>query len=509
MPDAVRFNRFNTGAEDYITFGRQLEYIAAAKGGAPALIEIDKEGNETVITYGGLRGLSNRMANMLLDMGIGKGSVVVVTYPNTIMHVAAMAAIWKTGACYLPMPHKTTHVELQGVLDTLKPALLFTDLKEPEGYRAIHSSDVERLAAEYSDGFPPDVISNPNIITLSGGSTGKPKLIRQKIPVGNSDDTVRGWFEMVGMRWEDVQLLCGPLFHGAPHSCVMNGLFCGNKIIMPRSLCPEVLIDIIKKYKVNFMQMVPTLMHRIVKEPGVSAGDFASVTGFCHTGGVCSEWLKRAWFKLIPPERVYEMYSQTEVIGLCCIRGDQWLRHPGSVGRPIGGGKVSIRDEEGHEVPTGSVGEIFMTPPADFFYTEYINAPPIELMPDGYRSVGDMGYVDEEGYLYFADRRSDIIVTGGENVFAVEVENAVMSHPQVLDAVVVGIPDPEWGRRIHAVIEPRGDGLDIAELKSYLKTLLSPYKVPKTFELVDSIHHESNGKVQRSKILKECIARGV
>ena len=213
-------------------------------------------------------------------------------------------------------------------------------------------------------------------------------------------------------------------------------------------------------------------------------------------------------FKLIPPERVYEMYSQTEVIGLCCIRGDQWLKHPGSVGRPVGGGKISIRDENGHEVPTGTVGEIFMTPPADFFYTEYINAPPIELMPDGYRSVGDMGYVDEDGYLYFSDRRSDIIVTGGENVFAVEVENAIMQYPNVLDAVVVGLPDPEWGRRIHAVIESR-EKIDIADLKSFLKTRLTPYKIPKTYELVPSIRHEGNGKIQRMRIMKECIARGV
>lgn len=509
MPETVRFNRFNKGTEDFVTTGLQLEYIAGEKPESTAVVEIDKKGNETSISWKGLRDLSNRMAWMLLDRGIDAKSTVIVTWPNGILHVAAMLAIWKCGACYVPIPYKTTIAELDGVVDTLHPQLIFTDLDVDEGAEsAVSSEKAEALSAGFSSDFPPDVISNPNIITLSGGSTGKPKLIRQKLPVGNSDDTLRGWRDMVGMEFEMVQMLLGPMFHGAPHSCIMNGLFMGNEVIIPHNLCPENLIELIKKYKVEYMQMVPTLMHRIVKETGVRAADFATIKAFCHTGGVCSQWLKREWFKLIAPERVYELYSQTEVIGLCAIRGDQWLKHPGSVGRPVGGGKVSIRDEYGHEVPTGTVGEIFMTPPADFFYTEYINAPPIELMPDGFRSVGDMGYVDEDGYLYFSDRRSDIIVTGGENVFAAEVENAIMQYPDVLDAVVVGIPDPEWGRRVHAVIEARGQ-LDVQALKAFLKTRLTPYKIPKTYEQVQTIKHEGNGKIQRSRILKECIARGV
>lgn len=508
MPESVRFNRFNKGTEDFVTPGLQLEYVADAKPDGTAIVEIDKQGKEIKISWDGLRKLSNRIAWLLIDKGIDSDSTVIATWPNNILHVAAMLAIWKCGACYVPIPSKTTIAELDGVLDTLHPKLLLTDLELDEDADAISGARLEELSAGFAETLPPDVVSNPNIITLSGGSTGRPKLIRQNLAAGHTDDTLRGWCEMIGMGFEMMQMLLGPIFHGAPHSCLMNGLFMGNTIIMPHNLCPDSIIKLIKEFGVEYMQMVPTLMHRIVKEPGVSAADFATIKAFSHTGGVCSEWLKREWFKLIPPERVYEMYSQTEVIGLCCIRGDQWLKHPGSVGRPVGGGKISIRDENGHEVPTGTVGEIFMTPPADFFYTEYINAPPIELMPDGYRSVGDMGYVDEDGYLYFSDRRSDIIVTGGENVFAVEVENAIMQYPNVLDAVVVGLPDPEWGRRIHAVIESR-EKIDIADLKSFLKTRLTPYKIPKTYELVPSIRHEGNGKIQRMRIMKECIARGV
>jgi len=202
------------------------------------------------------------------------------------------------------------------------------------------------------------------------------------------------------------------------------------------------------------------------------------------------------------------MYSMTEVIGMCAIRGDEWLRHPGSVGLPQYGSKISIRDCDGKELGPYEVGNIYMSPPAGFFYTEYINERPLNTLDDNFRSVGDMGYVDSEGYLYFADRRSDMIVTGGENVFAAEVENAMLRDPHVLDAVVVGIPDAEWGRRLHAVLETDGQ-IDAAELKSFLKQFLLPYKIPKTYEFVKRIKRKENGKIARDEVLNDCIARGV
>ena len=311
-----------------------------------------------------------------------------------------------------------------------------------------------------------------------------------------------------GMDFDQIQLLAGPLFHGAPHIAAMNGLFTGGTLILPPSLCPDILVECVEKYKVQFIQTVPTLMHRIIKMAGLKKESFASLQALCHTGGVCSEWLKRAWLEILPPEKIYEMYSMTEVIGMCAIRGDEWLRHPGSVGLPQYGSKISIRDCDGKELGPYEVGNIYMSPPAGFFYTEYINERPLNTLDDNFRSVGDMGYVDSEGYLYFADRRSDMIVTGGENVFAAEVENAMLRDPHVLDAVVVGIPDAEWGRRLHAVLETDGQ-IDAAELKSFLKQFLLPYKIPKTYEFVKRIKRKENGKIARDEVLNDCIARGV
>ena len=198
----------------------------------------------------------------------------------------------------------------------------------------------------------------------------------------------------------------------------------------------------------------------------------------------------------------------TECIGLTCIRGDEWVKHPGSIGRPVGDSKVSIRDENGKEVAPFEIGEIYMTAPASYLVTEYINWEPLEVKEGGFRSVGDIGYVDEQGYLYFSDRRSDMLVSGGENVFATEVETALLRYKDILDAVVVGIPDEDMGRRLHAVIES-GKEIPAEELKTFLGQYLTPYKIPKTFEFVRSIRRGDNGKADRKRILEDCIARGV
>lgn len=445
---------------------------------------------------------------MLMDKGVGKGNTVLVSYPNTIEHIAANIAIWKTGACYMPISFRTPAEELHELQKLLSISAALTDI-DVEGipFRC-GVNEIRAVSAGYSDELPPDVLSNPNIINASGGSTGKPKLIRQNIPCGHSDVSLRSWFEVSGMRMDQTQLLCGPLFHGAPHISAMNGIFAGGTLVLPGSLCPEFLIGCIEKYDIKFMQVVPTLMHRILRTPGLKKESFAGLEALCHTGGVCSEWLKRSWLKLISPEKLYEMYSMTEVIGMCAIRGDEWLRHPGSVGRPKYGSRISIRDCDGKELAPFEIGNIYMSPPAGRFYTEYINEKPLETIGDNFRSVGDMGYVDDEGYLYFSDRRSDMIVTGGENVFAAEVENAMLRNRHVLDSVVVGIPDPEWGRRIHAVIESDGE-IDAQTLKNFLKQYLLPYKIPKTFEFVKRIPRLDNGKVAREAILKDCISRGV
>jgi bile acid-coenzyme A ligase len=255
--------------------------------------------------------------------------------------------------------------------------------------------------------------------------------------------------------------------------------------------------------------MSPTMMGRIARLPGVTERDFSSLEAIYHTSAPCPIWLKRFWITLIGAEKVYEGYGSTEGIGAARIRGDEWLDHPGSVGR---GHLTHIRilDSDGRDLPPGEIGEIYTKRTFDRPTYEYIGSPPIPLTPDGYGSVGDLGWLDEAGYLFIADRRVDMIVTGGANVYPAEVEAALSEHPEIADLVVIGIPHEDWGRSVHAVVQPRHpDHPPTAEaLDQFCRQRLTSYKVPKSYEFVSRLPRNQLGKVRRSDMIAERVHTG-
>jgi bile acid-coenzyme A ligase len=183
------------------------------------------------------------------------------------------------------------------------------------------------------------------------------------------------------------------------------------------------------------------------------------------------------------------------------------MQHQGSVGRGFMGAEIRILDDEGNDVPTGEIGHIYMRSPGYVGATYLGKAPQIPMTGDGYGTVGDMGYLDADGYLYVVDRRVDMIITGGANVFPAEVEAALIDHPKIADVVVIGLQDPEWGRRVHAVIQPSdpADPPTLDEVRTYVKGRLLPYKVPKTVEIVDTLPRSEAMKVNRRRLVE---ARG-
>ena len=188
------------------------------------------------------------------------------------------------------------------------------------------------------------------------------------------------------------------------------------------------------------------------------------------------------------------------------IRGEEWLQHRGSVGRPFGC-ELQIRDEEGRALPCGEVGEIFGKP-AMGLSAKYVGPQSIKSEEDGFFSVGDLGWLDEEGFLYISDRRSDMIVTGGKNVYTAEVENAIFDYPGISDAVVIGIPDQQWGLRVHAILEIEGAESEFSTdgLKEFLHTKLSGYKCPKTYEIVQDMPRNEMGKIRRRELIEQRVS---
>jgi len=281
-------------------------------------------------------------------------------------------------------------------------------------------------------------------------------------------------------------------------------LFADNTLVVLGRFDAAKAVDAIEQYRVQNFFLAPIHMKRVVELPGVTERDFSSVESMFHTGGPCAPWLKRAWMKLIPPAKVLEAYGTTEGNGITTVRGDSWLERPGTVGRPRGC-EMRILDDAGEEVATGAIGEIFMRSQASGSTFQYLGSPSLRRTHDGFMSMGDMGWVDDDGYLYLADRRVDLIVTGGANVYPAEVESVLSELAAVADVAVIGLPDGELDKRVHAIIQPTDPSSPPSALepdKRCRQQLLS-YKAPKSYGFVAELPRLSSGKIRRSALVDE------
>lgn len=198
-------------------------------------------------------------------------------------------------------------------------------------------------------------------------------------------------------------------------------------------------------------------------------------------------------------------YGSSEGAGVVACRGDVWLDRPGTLGLPWGGTEIQILDPNGHQLPAREIGEIYMRPASGITHQYLGDVPQAPRTNDGFTTIGDLGWVDEEGFLYIADRRVDMIVTGGANVFPAEIESAISEHPAVADVVVIGLPDEEWGRRVHAIVQPVDPSAppSVEQIISHARARMAPYKAPKTVEFVDLIPRSEATKVNRAKLIQE------
>jgi len=251
---------------------------------------------------------------------------------------------------------------------------------------------------------------------------------------------------------------------------------------------------------------VPTMMHRIwmLPEQERLGHDVTSLRMVWHMGAPTPQWLKEAWIDWLGPEKIFELYSATERQGAAVISGSEWLERKGSVGKMIGGTEVKILGEDGAECAPGEVGEIYMRPPADVGATYHYRGAEAKTSEGGWETVGDMGWVDRDGYLFIADRRVDLILRGGANIYPAEVEAALNAHPEVVSSVVVGLPDTDLGQCVHAIVEHKLENKpDICALHAFISERLSTYKRPASYELVAEALWTETGKVQRARLRDE------
>lgn len=489
-------------SQEIVSFGAMCRRLAEAEPAAPAIIFARRDGAERVVTRRELDRRSNQVARLLARRGAGEGSFVFVGLANCPEHYIVTLAIWKLGACVLPISPHLPARERDGLIEVGQPSVVVGDWDdlptEPVRCQTVIDS------VDLDDSPLPDKIPHPGKAIGSGGSTGRPKIIVDPSPWAREPGF---WANNrafpVDFAMGQVQLVPGALHHNMPFGWGHMGLFHAHTIVLMEKFDAAQAVDLIEKHHVQFMTLVPTMMNRIAKLPDIKSRDLSSVQSIVHSAAMCPPWVKQAWIDLIGPEKVFEGYGASEAIGHTTIRGDEWLKKPGSVGKPAVDTLVKIFDEQGREAPPGEVGLVYfkrLSPDPTYYY---VGSKPAPTTDDGFATVGDLGWLDADGYLFPADRRVDMIISGGANIYPAEIEAVLSEHPDVFDVAVIGLPDDDWGRRVHAVIHAKdpANPPTSAALDAYCRANLSSYKAPKSYEFVDALPRDEAGKIRRSAMV--------
>jgi len=461
---------------DEVSYGRCLTEIAAERPDDVDLIVVDRDGNEREVTWRELEIRANQIARALSALGVGPSDVVALALPSCVEHVLVTVAIWKLGATLLPLRHDLPDWEMERMLDLAAPAVLVSD-QHHASCPVLTRADLAETTALPEDPLP-DAVSECVNLVASSGSTGRPKLI-------------------VEMRI----LVLSPLYHVNGFAFAAPVMLEGGHVVILEKFDAARAVELIEKHRITFTVMVPTMLQRIARLPDLDARCFASLQRIVYGGARVPDWVVERWLELVDPSVFVFTYGSSERLGLVMMTGVEWAEHPGATGKPVDV-ELSIRDAQGEPVPTGEVGEIYMRPVGARRLFEYIGMPTPEPTADGFFTIGDVGWLDADGYLSVTDRRTDLIVTGGANVFPAEVENALSEHPEVVDQVVVGVPDDEWGQRVHAIVQVRdpADPPTPEALRAFCKERLAGYKVPKTVEVVDRVPRTEAGKLNRTDL---------
>lgn len=484
--------------EDMISLGEKLSRRARATPDAPAV-----SCGEITLTCAQLEKRANRIARALEMLGVKLGDLVAIGLPNGIDFIEACFGIWKLGAIPQPVSFRLPKAELQAIAE-LSDAKIVIALPTLETSR--QRVTVDDLLSLSDDDRPVEPRVPPICCALtSGGSTGRPKLILAGSRGVTSPDP--NSFSLWRMGPGDTTLIPGPLYHSGPFWYALEALVRdAHLVLMPRFDAEAVLAEI-ERYRVTWVYMVPTMMGRIWRLPEEVRGRYnvSSLKTLLHMAAPCPPWLKEAFIGWLGPEVILELYSGTESIAFAVISGSEWLDHRGSVGR-VCMGDMKCFDADGNVLPPGEVGEIYMQRPEGAMPSyRYVGANP-RTLPGGWESLGDIGHFDADGYLFIGDRRTDMILVGGSNVYPAEVEAAIDEHPLVLSSAVVGLPHEDMGSSLHAIVHAR-PGLSEGALLSHLAERLVSYKRPRTIEFVDEPVRSEAGKVRRTQLRDERISR--
>ena len=501
-----------------------LRWCAERTPGATAII---MGSSSAEVSYAELDDHSTRLVRALRSRGIGPGDSIAILMENNRQFLEVGWAAQRSGLYYTAVNSHLRAAEVQYVLDDCGAAALVAS-QSLAG--VVAGLDLSRIPVRISGagelpGFerydqvlagtrpgPLDDEREGREMLYSSGTTGRPKGVRKSLPglpFGDpSSDPVRLAHAiglMAGSDAGSVFLSPAPLYHSAPLVYCMSMQRLGATVVVMERFDPRECLQLIERHRVTHAQFVPTMFVRMLQLPAAErAGyDLSSLRRVMHSAAPCPVTVKRQMIDWWGPI-IHEYYSGTEDIGHTLITADEWLAHPGSAGRPVD--ECHIVGPDGAELPPGQAGLVYFAGTRSF---EYHNDPAKTASvtdEHGWRTLGDIGYLDEDGYLYLTDRQAHMIISGGVNVYPQEAESVLAGHPAVADVAVIGVPDPEMGEAVKAVVQPvdaavAGPEL-AAELLAHCRAELATYKCPRTVDFVDELPRDPNGKLYK-RLLRE------
>ena len=348
---------------------------------------------------------------------------------------------------------------------------------------------------------PPAAERSPMIYT--SGTTGRPKGVKRQPMEAKHHERIQGRLKLTGAAPHKVNLMNGPMYHSAPNAQSLGCIRAGGTLVLQPRFDPEDLLRLIEKHKVSHMHMVPTMFVRLIKLPDAVKAryDLSSLEWILHAAAPCPAQVKRQMIDWWGPI-INEYYGATETGMVVFCNTEQWLDHPGTVGGLLPGVELKILDDDRNELPRGEVGEIFayFAGFPDFVYqnndTEYEKNQMGQLF-----SVGDVGYLTEDDFLFISDRKRDMVISGGVNIYPSEIEALIVTHPNIQDCAVFGIPDEEFGESLAAVVEPTApNAVTAEEVQDFVRDNMARYKVPRLVELDSNMPREDSGKIRKREL---------
>jgi long-chain acyl-CoA synthetase len=477
-------------------------------------------------TRGELVASCNRIVHGLRALGLGKGDVVAAVLPNDAAIIELYLAVAQAGMYLVPINWHLTAPEIAYIVQDSEAKVFVADERFGEACKkaaaesnfpaerrfAVGKIDGFRPFAELSAGQPdttPEDRAAGAVMNYTSGTTGRPKGVRRKLPPIDPDiaaTLLTGFFAMFGIKPEDGNVhLCGsPLYHTAVLVFSSTSLHYGHAVVLMERWTPEMCLEAIQKYRVTTSHMVPTQFHRLLALPEDvrKKYDVTSTRCMVHAAAPCPVDVKKRMIEWWGPA-ICEYYAATEGGGTL-VGAEEWMKKPGTVGRPWAGAEIRIYDDAGNPLPPGQIGTVYMKlGAADFEYYKDKDKTRKNRI-ENFFTVGDVGLLDEDGYLFLRDRKADMIISGGVNIYPAEIENEFLSHPKVGDIAVFGIPHEEWGEEVRAVVEPAagiapGPELE-RELLDWAKDRIAKYKTPKTIDFIAEMPRDPNGKLYKRKL---------